>query len=245
MENKNTIDFRNIKNQDELDVIFKSLSDQGFGYMSTYKIHNDKIKHIINKANKYDIESNKHSRETSELYKLKNYNDIESQAEKIFSKWSPDDKINEYLNMFGVISTIEVQYPSSNPSDKELIRWFKFKLKFKLKDSDFSSWERVYYYDLDKKTIKITFGDNKWDFRRMYTLLYKKECPEFSNKPIGVWVDLDNIQIKFYVNGNAELSGDVESYKKYQYEYLKNQTYATNIIKYNNKMEIFFNKNRD
>jgi len=236
---KTDIDFRHIKNENELKIILNSLRDQGFGSFDDYKAHNYKIDRMINYANKFNIEQSKYRQYTENLYNLKDYTEIENKLQSIFSNYSEIDKIKEYLDIFYVSPTIKLKLPDVNTYQQEdnIIQWVKFKTKLNLKDINFIPGKTINFYDLDKKTIKIRYKEN-YEFQRLYELLFNKKCKDYKDD-YGTWIDLDEIQIKLYQNGLAELSGNISQLKKYYYvELSKNTYYNYNIIIYNNKQII-------
>ena len=235
----NIIDFRNIKNMKELTVILDSLHDQGFGYFNKHNAHKTKIDKLVIKRNTLNIEESKYRSEIDNLKNLKDYNEIQNKINDIFSKWSSDDKIMEYINTFTITPIGVGKTPdTTHTKDKIIIEWYKFKKRYNLKD-DFEPNATVKFYNLDKKTIKINFGTN-YKFEQFYKLLYNEDCPNLDKIYIGDWVDLGKIKMKKYQNGNVELDGDLVSYKEYFYKYLVNARWHKNvIILYNNKITKF------
>lgn len=246
---KTNIDFRNIKNSDELEIVLKSLNNQGFGYFDDYKAHNYKIERMISYANKLQVDSSKYTQYTRDLFKLKDYNEIDKKLQSIFSNFSEIDKIKEFLDTFNIVPNTEFKIPSKNSDEyKKIIDWFNFKTKFNLKDANFIPDKTLYYYNLDKNTIKIRFKTDystSYNFQKFYEILFNKKLDpskKWDNiliDNIGIWIDMDEIQLKIYQNGTAEISGNISQLKKYYYDELsKNTYYNYNIIIYNNKQII-------
>lgn len=247
---KTDIDFRHIKNENELKIILNSLRDQGFGSFDDYKAHNYKIDRMINYANKFNIEQSKYRQYTENLYNLKDYTEIENKLQSIFSNYSEIDKIKEYLDIFSIRPNIELKLPDVNTYQQEdnIIQWIKFKNKLNLKDNNFIPGKTIKYYDLDKKTIKISFVRDytqPYKFQKFYELLFNKKLrndkdyDEILRTNVGIWLDLDEIQFKTYQNGTAEIGGNISQLKQLYYEKIsKNTYYNYNIIIYNNKQII-------
>lgn len=237
------INFRNIKNYEELEIVLNSLKNQNFGYFNDYNAHNHKIDHLINNANKLNLDESKYQQYTRNLYNLKDYAEIENKLQSIFSNFSEVDKIKEYLNTFRIIANVQFKIPEKNKDDyKRIIDWFNFKTKFNLKDVDFLPDINLYYYNLDKKTIKISFN-HPYKFKNFYELIFNKKLDSSKNwdyilkNNFSIWIDMDEIQLKIYQNGTAEIGGNISQLKKYYYdEYIsKNNYYNYNIVTYNNK----------
>ena len=224
-----------IKTEDELKQVLKFLEDQGFGYQTAWELHNKKIDNIVSKANTLNVKYDSNLKER--LYKLKDYDEIEEEAKNFFTKFTPDDKINEFLNDFYLSTDETVRTPYSRPDAKDIIAWTDFRNKFNLQN-DFGVGNHIEYYNLDKNYLKINYGNYKdWEFKRLYKLIFGEECPEFESKKVGVWVNLGKIEIKFFLNGKANIKGDLKKIKEYYYKYLKNRNGNT-IITYNKKIDI-------
>ena len=225
-----------IKNEEDLKKVLKFLEDQGFGYQSAYwELHNKKIDNIVSKANTLNIKYDSSLKER--LYKLKDYDEVSEEAKNFFTKFTPDDKINEFINEFYLSTDETVRTPYSRPDAKDIIAWTDFRNKFNLQN-DFGVDNHIEYYNLDKNYLKINFGSYKeWEFKRLYKLIFNEECVEFEAKKVGLWVDLGKIEIKFFLNGKASIKGDLKKIKEYYYKYLKNRNGNT-IITYNKKIDI-------
>ncbi|MCK9415227.1 hypothetical protein M0Q97_01050 [Candidatus Dojkabacteria bacterium] len=246
---KTNIDFRNIKNSNELEIVLNSLNDQGFGHFNDDKAHEYKIERMIRNANKLQLDSSKYTQYTKKLYDLNDYAEIENKLQSIFSNFSEMDKIKEYLDIFSIVGNTQLKIPNKNDDDyKRIIDWFNFKTKFNLKDANFLPDKNLYYYNLDKKTIKISYKPDyiqPYKFQNFYELIFNKKLSKNKNydeilrNNIGIWLDLDEIQFKIYQNGTAEIGGNISQLKKYYYEQIsKDNYYNYNIITYNNKQII-------
>ena len=129
--------------------------------------------------------------------------------------------------------------PWNSPSRSDIIDWVKFKKKFNLKD-EFGASENVYIYDLDRKSLKIYFGDNynKYDFVKFYKIIFNEEVENPLENKVGVWQNLGKIEVKHFQNGNTEIRGDISKFKEYYYKDIKSKVYNHTIIRYNKKTEI-------
>jgi len=224
-----------IKTKEELDALFDALKDQGFGYFYTYEAHQKKIDKIIYSSNKLNVSVDSKFKEN--LLRVNDYVQAEKDAQSHFSKFKPDDKINELLKKFSLQSDELGKIPTHYASTQEIIAWVDFRTKYNLKDV-FDKGSNVDYYNLDKNFLKIYYGDNGYDFKTLYSLIYEKPCPDYSRKDVGVWIDLSPMEIKIFANGTANIRGDIKKFKEYFYKNLKNETYGNDIIKYNDKVEI-------
>lgn len=232
---ENKINFT-IKNEDDLNRVLELLEEQGFGYNRSWELHQRKVQDIINKSNKLNIKYD--NKLLSDNTKLKDYSEIEKNVKKYFSKFNSDDKINEFLNVFYIQSDATARTPYSSPNVKEVVDWVNFKKRFNVSD-EFGRGNYIEVYLLDKKGIKIKFGEYKTrDFKIFYNLVYNEECPDFDQNNVGDWQDLGRIEIKFFQNGNAAIKGEVKKLKEYYYNYIKNFRSGNYIIRYNNKTEI-------
>lgn len=228
-----------INSEAELKYILNFLDKQGFGYFSSWEHHQRKIEDIISNANtlqvKYDDDFKR---------KLMNVNDYiaaKKQADEFFSKFNPDDKINELLNKFSIISDDTSSPPSYNyANNNDVIKWVNFRLKWNLKD-EFSPGDRVYYYNLDKNYLKINYGEN-YEFKELYRLIYGEEIKDVSLNKIGDWIDIGKIEIKFFANGNANIKGDIQKFRDYYYKDIISKKYHHNVIARNGKVEIYKSK---
>ena len=236
--------FQNINNRAELKQLLDFLEEQGFGHMREWEIHDKKVDSLISKANKLNLAYPNSFKER--FYKLDDYNEITKELEKHFSQFSVDDKIMEYLIKFNLLTDKSIQTPSRLwPDKKEVIEWFKFKKKLGLKD-EFSKGNYVNFYNLDKKTLKINFGNEGWYFEDLYKAVFNEECAEFNYRVItGRWENLGKIEIKLYANGNADIKGDLTKLKEYYYQYITDKPNRHLIIKYNGKLEIIRDTRED
>lgn len=225
-----------IKTREELEKILQDLSDQGFGYFNRYDAHQRKIEKIINDANKLNVSVD--SEFKNGIHRIDDYVQAEKTAQQHFSKFKPDDKINELLNRFTLQADDSVAIPRSYSGANEIIAWVEFRTKYKLNDI-FDKGYNVQYYNLDKNFLKIYYGDSHYEFETLYNLIYGKPCPvNLSRQSVGYWIDLDPLEIKIFANNNAQIKGDITSFKDYLYKYVKNKEYGNKIIKYNGKTEI-------
>lgn len=227
-----------IKTKEDLTKLLDYLREQGFGYFSDYEYHNKKVDKIINNANKMNISYDKKLKDN--LSKLSNYDDIEKEVERYFSQFSPDDKIFELLNEFYLNSDVSIRVPYYRPDAKDIIEWYDFRKKFNLKD-EFIPGSHISYYNLDKNYLKINFGSYKeYLFRQLYEYIFNEKCPEWNRNSIGEWINLGKIEIKFFAKGGANIKGDISKFKDYYNKFIIKRHYkhATDIIKYNNKVNI-------
>lgn len=240
------MELNEIKNKEDLKKVLNFLDEQGFDprgvqYVSVTNLHDKRVEDIFNKANKYNVDLSQEDKNM--LYRLKskdNYSDIKIESENYFSKYNPDDKINEVINWFFIRSDDSSEVPSfNNTSAKAIVDWVKFRNKYNLID-EFNQYSRVKFYNFDKPMIKIGFNDRKsWEFDKMYKLIYGEEVIKYKNSDTTSWQNLGKIEIKFFLNGNANLKGDLTLLKEYYYKYLIRKRYDNLIIRYNGKNEIF------
>ena len=194
-----------IKTRKELEDIFNSLSDQGFGYFSEYEAHQKKINKIINDSNTLDLNSKEDYKFKEKMQRFNNYEEAKEEAINFFSKFKPDDRISELLNTFYLSDDDKVHTPSySYPGSKEIIAWVAFKSKYNLKD-EFGGGNYVEYFNLDKSFLKIHYGDEDYKFKQLYKLILGEDCNDFygskyGTKSYGIWQELGKIEIKIYQN---------------------------------------------
>jgi len=231
-----------IKSSNDLNKIFDAIYEQGFGYVQNQdNFHKSKIEKIIQKYNvlKIDVPSSFYA----ESYKIKNYAEAEKEISAHFSKFNPDDKINEFIkNKFSIKYDDRCKPPEDRGDNlSTVVEWFKFKTKYNLIDKDYKLGDKYYInvdiYNLDKKSLKIHFGDNN-DFKSLYKLIFNKECAEITNK-LGEWQNLGEIELKFFQNGTASIKGNLTKIKEYYYKDLMSSVFYNSIyiIYYNNKIE--------
>lgn len=237
-----------IKTYEDLKKVLNSLEQQGFGSFYADVFHRKKVDKIINNENKLNIDYEKQNKNLkSSLYDLTNYEEIKKQAANFFSKYSPDDKILEIVQSFFPKPDVEIESPGRSDSNKDVIEWVKFRIKYNLKDNEkYISSKYLNLYNLDKNIIKIHFRQyDVWEFRQLYKLLFNEECKDFnSDKITGEWIDLNKIQIKFYANGNTDIKGDLTKLKEYYFKYLTDKIYRNLIIIYNKEKHIFYYKEK-
>jgi hypothetical protein len=242
-----------IKSRKELETIFKSLSEQGFGYFSDYEAHQNKINKIISESNTLRVDKEDYKFK-EKMYSTDNYEEAKKEAINFFSKFKPNDKIFELLNTFYLSNDDSASIPSYNyPSQKEIIKWMTFKNKYKLNDKDFggsdSGSDSVEYFNLDKSFLKIHYSNKDYNFKQLYELIFGEKCNDFSgseygDKKYGIWQNIGKIDIKIYQNGYSNIKGDLTKLKEYYYKTLiqKNKIYGHTLIKYNDKIEIIKQK---
>lgn len=226
-----------IRNTADLKEVLKFLDEQGFGYQSDWELHQKKVDHIINKANKHGIKYDTNIKE--KLNRLKDYDEIEKIVNEYFSKFGSDDRIMELLNEFYLSSDEEVRSPSASPDAKDIIAWSAFKKKYNLTDKIVGKGSGVYFrfYNLDKNYLKFNFGNYKaWEFKLLYKLIFGEDPKEFNERKVAEWMDLGKIEIKFFQNGKANIKGDLKKFKEYYFKYLNSGN--NHIIYYNKKITI-------
>lgn len=225
-----------IKSRSELKKLLKSLEEQGFGYQYDWNFHNRKVDEIISNANKLGVKLDSEIKE--KLSRLDNYDEIEKEANKFFSKYNPEDKIFELFNNIYLSEDDVGRIPYSRPDNKEVIEWFKFRKKYNLLDI-YNPGTNFHAYNLDKNMLKIRC-DETYKFRELYKLILNEECLEFNSK-YGVWQNLGKIEIKLFMNNYANIKGPgLKEFKNYYYKYIKNKDYGNNIIIYNKKQEVIY-----
>ena len=175
------MNIESITNRKDLKKVLQFLEDQGFGYvMGELKFHEKKIDNIISKANTLKIEYDKNKLDR-EINGSEDYDEIERIAKNFFSKFNPDDKINELINKLSIKEDERCQTPSWNfPDSAEIISWVNFRIKYNLKD-EFDGSDYVNYYNFDKKFIKISFFDKFWEFIQLYELIYGEKPKNFAD----------------------------------------------------------------
>lgn len=227
-----------INNKKQLGQIFDDLNEQGFGYFNTWEAHESKVNSIINKNNELNIGYDKY--EVDKLIgNIGNYDEIDKITKKHFSKFKPDDKIKELLNIFYLKADATVRPPSHRwPDKKEIFEWVKFKKRWNINRELNVNWN-FSAYNLDKNIIKINNPNrdsySSWNFTKLYELLYgKKPEKELSNMNYGDWQDLGEIQVKVFKNGTMNIKGNIKEFKKYLYNNISRDC----LIIYNNKREI-------
>lgn len=236
--------FQAIKTHSDLKKLLKYLEEQGFGYFSEWEYHQKKVDFIISKNNTLHIAYEENLKE--KLYKLEDYNNIDDEAKKFFSKFNVDDKILELIKTFRLNEDDSCSTPWGSPSNaKEIIYWNNFKKKYNLKD-EFGVHNTIRYYNLDKNFLKIYFPQySTYEFKSLYKYIFGEDCNEFTDKKSGIWIDLGKIEIKFFMKGGANIKGDLKKMKEYFYMELTNKIYYHTLIKYNGKQEIFKSIRKD
>lgn len=233
-----------IKTREDLIKLLKFLRDQGFygRGMSEHELHESKIDDTIIKSNKLQIKIDDNLKR--ELTRLTDYDEIKKKSDEYFSKFNVNDKITELIEKFYIQNDASSRTPSRDSSNaKEIIDWFNFKTKYNL--NDFEPGKSIEYYNLDKNYLKIRFSDHSsYEFSKLYELIFNEKCQNFDETKAGMWQDLGKIQIKFFLKGGADIKGDLDLIKEYQYKYI-NKPYRYAVIKYKNKVEIFKGKNVD
>lgn len=227
-----------IKTHSDLKKLIKFLDNQGFGYLSEWELHQKKINHIISKNNTLGVKYD--DKIKNDLYKLEDYDEIDKEAKKFFSKFNVDDKIFEYIQKFRVVADDSCSTPWKTPSDNDIIAWSDFKKKYNLKD-EFGMSKTINIYNLDKNYLKIYFPQySSYDFKQFYKLILGEECADFDErKTAGVWQNLGKIEIKFFKKGGANIKGDLTKFKEFYLKELTNKIYYHMVIKYNGKVQIF------
>ena len=226
---------RKIKSRKDLETIINDLENQGFGYIQTYKLHQNKINNIKSKANVLNVEEKDVD---SVINNDETYNTIEKKVKKYFNKFKPEDKIKEYFRKFYVIPDIDIRTPDNfNPSRSEIINWIKFKRKIGI-DKEFGGFKYISYYNLDKNFIKLRDYDNSYmyEFSRLYKLLYGTEPKDVEKPQTGIWYDLGEIEVKYFKNDTMNIKGNIKIIKDFFY---KNIRQTNIIVKYNKKLKIY------
>ena len=232
-----TFELPYIKTKKDLSKLIKSMGNQGFGYISEFDLLNSKIDDIIDKNNKLNIKFDKDKLKT-DLNSYDDYDEMNNAANAYFSKFSVNDKIEELIIKFHIIKDDGCRTPSYDDNDlKEVVEWFNFKTKYNLKD-EFGQSQHVDYYNLDKNYLKFSFGEyNSHEFKKLYNFIFYEECPEFNQKTVGVWQNINKLQIKFFMNGSSSIKGEIEKFKELYYQYIIKRSYSNTVIKYNGKIE--------
>ena len=247
MENNKEDEFKvpQIKTRKDLVKVFDAIYDQGFGFIGNQdSYHKNKIDKIINKNNTLKLNVPDSFRKT--LYDTTDYTEAEKIAINNFSKFNPNDKINEIINDNLSLISDDISKPPDINGDSinDVLLWVKFRNKYDLNDKDFKDNKvaygtRVSIYNLDKKTIKINFRDSYDKFEELYKLIFNEKCIEIK-KSAGDWQNIGKIEIKIFLNNTATIKGDLTEIKEYYYKNLKNkkQHYSSSVIYYNNNKEI-------
>ena len=239
------INLDRIKNTEDLKKVLKFLDDEGFGSSTReWELHQKKVNDIIFKSNTLNIKYDNNLNST--LYKLTDYDEIESQAKQFFSKFNPSDKIFELLNTFYLDEDDKCSTPSSRPDNKDIINWVRFKKLYGLTD-EYGVMKRIEYYNLDKNMLKIRFSDEAYEFKKLYKLIFDEECLDFKSSKYGEnkygeWQNLGQIEIKIFANGYANIKGNLIELKEYYYKQIIKKLYLHTIIKYKGKVEILKGK---
>jgi hypothetical protein len=232
-----------IKSQSDLKQLLKFLEGQGFGYFSDWELHQKKVQNLINKNNTLHITYEKDL--PSKFTKLEDYDTIDEEIKKYFSKFNVSDKIQEFTKTFYLQDDDSCQTPYASPDAKSVIAWVEFKDRYNLKD-EFGAGKQLDYYNLDKNFLKIYFPQYKgWEFKSFYKTIFNEDCKEFEEKEIGKWQNLGKIEIKFFAKGTAAIKGDLKKIKESYYNYIVKNRYRNLIIKYNSKIEIIKAPERD
>lgn len=238
------IQFPIIKTREDLSSLIDYLSTHGFGYISEYELHNRKINNIINNANKMNIDYD--NRFKSKLIGFNDYDEAEKEANIFFSKYTINDKIFEFLRRFSIHSDESARVPYNSPSNSDVIEWYEFKSKHKLKD-EYPTGSLVSYYNLDKNYLKIYYNSDKYyEFNELYKYIFN-EKPENEleyRTETGVWINMGKIEFKSFSKGGANIKGNIQIFKEYYMKKLTNESY-NNIIKYNNQVTLIKSKERD
>lgn len=246
------IDFKNIKDKFELKTILDSLYEQGFGHNSDYEFHNNKVNRLISKANKFNVDYSHFYgvNKIPDFFKLSNYDEIKTQADNYFSKFSPDDKINELLDTFYLQESDSCRTPWRNPNNiSEIINWVNFRNKYNIND-DFGSSEYISYYNIDKNIIKIRFPDSKgYVFDTLYKYVFDEEPNKYDDpnrfgKFNKDWQNLGKIEIKFFQNSNADIKGDLTKLKEFFFKKITSKE-KNIIIKYKGIQTIINKKDQN
>jgi hypothetical protein len=232
-----------IKSQSDLKQLLKFLDEQGFGYFSDWQLHQKKIENLISKNNTLNITYEKDL--SSKFSKLDDYDNIDQEIKKYFSKFNVSDKIDEFTKTFSLQGDDGCQTPYASPDSKSVIAWIEFRDKYNLKD-EFGVGNQLEYYNLDKNYLKIRFPDYKgWEFKSFYKTIFNEDCKEFEEKEIGKWQNLGKIEIKFFAKGTAAIKGDLKKIKESYYNSIVKNKYRHIVIKYNSKFEIIKAPERD
>lgn len=229
-----------IKNKKDLEELSNALSDQGFGYMSDSEMHNKKVEHIINQANKLGISEYQKEELERKLNALDDYDEMKRVSEEHFSKYKPENKIAEYIKSYHIQATDNGKTPEQkSPSDSSIRNWIAFRDEYLLGNTIRKPDMTIEVYNLDKNIYKIRFAEldmshSTNDFERLYKLVYGKDCPDIREKirtekwnefKYGEWINLGEIEIKFFKNGYADIKGNLEKIKPYFIEYIKDHSY--------------------
>jgi hypothetical protein len=227
----------------DLRKIVDILSNQGFGYIDTYKLHQSKVDKLISSANKYGVKFDDNIKRKYQYDEKLTYDEIKNELDQYFSQFSPDTKIYELINKFYLVSDDSCMTPyGGSPSSTDIIKWHEFKTKFGLKD-EFGYGNNVSVYNLDKNYIKVYFSEySAYDFDTLYKLIFGEENIKIDGKKIGVWQDIGKIEIKLFQKGTAQIKGDLSKLKEYYFNSV-NKPYRNIVIIYNKSKHILKSKN--
>ena len=169
---------------------------------------------------------------------------MKKKADEHFSKFNASDKITELINSFYIQSDDSASTPSRYSTEaKQIIECVNFKTKYNL--TDFEPGKTIEYFNLDKNQIKIRFGERMGrEFKKLYRLIFNEESKDFEENTTGVWQDLGKIQIKFFLKGGADIKGDLDIIKEYQYKFIS-MPHRYIVVKYKNNVNIIKGKNVD
>jgi len=237
-----------IKNYKDLEKLDDIIGEQGFGYIDKYKMHERKIYNIISNANKHNINYNEYSiKKLIEDQYHDDYDKIKKIIEKFFTKFNINDKLTELLNSMYMVSNT-MSTPSSWERDrKDIENWWNFKKKYKITDNKkFGTSEYVSIYDFDKKFLKVHFNNSENIIKQIYKIIFNKD-PKYDNYrfPVGIWLDLGEIEIKVFQNNTANIKGNIQKFKDHYLENSrKGKMHETVIIMKDKKQEIVYKKTR-
>lgn len=224
-----------IKSKKQLDEIFDDLYSQGFGYLQSYKAHDNKINKIISDNNKLNIDYSDHQLKKL-IYDIDSYDEINNIINEYFSKFNSDDKIIELLNTFYLVPDSVVTVPDRRwPDRKDIFNWVKFRKKWNIKEEPNVNWN-FKLYNLDKSYVKVNDGGRAtYQLDTLYELLYgKKPTRKIDDKDYGSWQYLGEIEVKLFKNGSINIKGNIKKLKEFLYK----QIGKSCLVIYNKKREI-------
>ena len=225
-ENKQKKEFKlkKIKSRKELEELFNAIQQQGFGHVSDYKAHDSKIDNLKSKANTLNVDFSEYEINT-EYNDKDSYVKIEKDLKKYFSKFKPDDKINELFQRFGMYPDSGAYYPHGRVSENEVKKWWAFRKKVGIKE-DPEGYFRLGYYNFDKKFIKLYYNESySYQFSELYELLYGEKVDDnLRNMYTGGWNKYGKLEIKIIANGTMNIKGDIDIIKKYLFKKVSSQT---------------------